>query len=168
MGAGPTPAEALGGALGAGRASGRAGERAGRGVCSCPRFCAAGSRRSRGARILTAPALARGERRGARFVVGVPLPAPSASGLSAQEGARPQAPRRPPPARGKNVPPAVLRSRARRPEVKNLGEEETKAAFGTDELETWVWANKRCESGEGDQEMAAGEPRGLEFLGVAP
>lgn len=66
------------------------------------------------------------------------------------------------------MPPAVLRSQALRPEVRNLEKEETKAAFGTDELETWVWANKRCERREGDQAMAAEEPRGLEFLGVAP
>lgn len=65
------------------------------------------------------------------------------------------------------MPPAVLRSRARRPGVRNLEKEETKAAVGTDELETWVWANKRCERREGEKEMAAGEPRGLEFLGVA-
>ena len=48
-----------------------------------------------------------------------------------------------------------------------MEKEETKAAVGTDELETWVWANKRCERREGEKEMAAGEPRGLEFLGVA-
>lgn len=54
------------------------------------------------------------------------------------------------------------------PRSKELGGRETKAAVGTDELETWVWANKRCERREGVKAMAAGEPRGLGFLGVAP
>ena len=59
-------------------------------------------------------------------------------------GRAPQLPATLPQPRGKNVPPAVLRLLAQRPGVRNL-EKETKAAVGTNELETWVWANKRCE-----------------------
>lgn len=157
------------GGAGRGGRVGVAGERSGAGrVLLSASLLAAVSQLSRGARILTAAALALGERLGACFVAAVPLPAPSASALAQREGAHSQIPLRSPLARGKNVPPAVLRSRALRPEVKNLEEEETKAAFGTDELENWVWANKRCERREEDKAMATGEPRGLEFLGVAP
>lgn len=154
---------------GATRAGGRGlASGSGRGVLPSASPRASLSRLSRGARILSAAALARGERLRARLVAAVPVPAPSASGRSSEGGgALPD----PPPlslAPGKNVPPAVPRSRARRPEVKNLEEAETKAAFGTDELGNWVWADKRCERRAGEAAMATGEPLGLEFLGVAP
>lgn len=63
------------------------------------------------------------------------------------------------------MPPAVLRSRALCPKVRNLEEEETKAAFGTDELETRVWANKRCERREGRRRWQPGSPAGSSSCG---
>lgn len=96
-----------------------------------------------------------------------PTVAESASGRSAERGGALLRPPPPSPSPGEEcVTSCSLASAA--PRSKKLGGRETKAAVGTDELETWVWANKRCERREGVKAMAAGEPRGLGFLGVAP
>lgn len=76
----------------------------------------------------------------------------------------PAAPRRPPPARGKNVPPAVLRSRALRPGVRNLEPEETKAAVGTDALRDWGLGKQKVRKPRrGRRRWQRGNPAGSSF-----
>lgn len=97
-----------------------------------------------------------------------PPVAASASGRSAQGGGALPRPPPPSPSPGEECVTSCSPLASAAPRSKELGGRETKAAVGTDELETWVWANKRCERREAGKAMAAGEPRGLGFLGVAP
>lgn len=103
---------------------------------------------------------------GARSVAAVPLPAPSASGRSAEGvGRAPQSPPAALPQPGKNVPPAVLlRSRALRPGVRNLEPEETKAAVGTDALRDWGLGKQKVRKPRrGRRRWQRGNPAGSSF-----